>query len=207
MFFVEHRHGVVDGDDTDQPPFFINHRGRDQVVLVKRIGHIALIPHRGDDLERFLQDIRQPRLAARAHQFAQCHVAHRVQARVDHDDVIELIWQVFFLGGAQMVDGLAHRPMLGRHHNLALHQTTGGVFWPVQRLFNGDPVGFLQRVEDGFLLRVFQIFDQVDDIIAVQLTHRLGQNLRRQDGDDFLADRLVEFRQNLAVEFLPVKPD
>jgi hypothetical protein len=41
VFLVEHVHRVVDGDDPDQPPVLVHHRGRDQVILVEGIGHVS----------------------------------------------------------------------------------------------------------------------------------------------------------------------
>ena len=57
----------------------------------------------------------------------------------------------------------------------------GGVFRVGQRLFSRDPVGILQRVQDRLLLRLFQVFQQVDNVVAFQLAHRLGQNVGLQD--------------------------
>ena len=39
---LQRLHGVVDGDDPDQPPVRVDHRRRDQVVLVEDVGHVLL---------------------------------------------------------------------------------------------------------------------------------------------------------------------
>ena len=97
--------------------------------------------------------------------------------------------------------------MLGRHHHLALHQPPGRPLGIGQRLLDRGAVQLVQRVQNRFLLRLFQVLDQVDHIVAVQLAHRLGQDMRRQDGDHLLADALVQLRQDLAVAFAIIKPD
>ena len=52
VLLVEHGHGVINGDHTDQTAFVVDNRGRNQVVLVERIGHIAFVTQGGDDLKR-----------------------------------------------------------------------------------------------------------------------------------------------------------
>ncbi len=207
MLLVEHDHRVVDGDDADQPPFAIDHGGGDQVVLVEGVGHVGLGLIDGDDLERLLLDVGQLHVAARPHHLSQRHVAHRVQPRVDQSDVVELLRQVVLRHPAQMVDRLAHGPVFRRHHQLALHQPAGGVFRVAQRQSHGVPVGLAERAEDRGLLMLLEILDQVDDVVAVQLAHGVGQHFGMQDADDLLADRLVELRQDVAVELLAVEPD
>ena len=46
--------------------------------------------------------------------------------RVDDDEVVEALRQPLL--GAQEVDGVADRPVLGRDHHLALHQAAGRIF-------------------------------------------------------------------------------
>ena len=121
--------------------------------------------------------------------------------------MIELIRQVFFGGGAQVVDHLAHRPMLRCHHDLALHQTTGRVFRIVQRLLNRDPVGIFQGTQNGFGLRILKVFDEVDNIIAVHVAYSIRQHFGRQNGNDFVADRFVELRQDFTIKLTVIKPD
>ncbi len=97
--------------------------------------------------------------------------------------------------------------MFGRHDHLALHQAPGGEFGIAQRLSHRRRVTGFQRVEDRVLLVAFQILDQVDDVVGVQLAHGIGQDRGRQRGKDLFAQRLVEFGQDLAVEFAVVEPD
>ena len=123
-----------------------------------------------------------------------------MHARINHHDVIELIRQILFGRFAQMIDRLAHCPMFGGHHDLALHQTTSGIFRIGQRLFNRRAVDIFQRAQNRFGLRVFKVLDQVNNIIAVHVAHSIRQDLRRQDRDDFLADGFIKFRQDFPVK-------
>ena len=205
MFFIQHDHGVVDGDHTNQPPVAIHHRGRDQVVLVERIGHIFLVLIDGDGVEFLFGDGVQHHIAPRCHQLAQRDLRHRFQARIDQHHVIKLFRQVII--GAHEINGLPYSPMLGRHDNLALHEATGRVLGVGQRLFGGDTLRVLKRVKDGLLLGLFEVFQQVDNIVAFHVTHSVGQNVGAQDADHLFADGLIQFRQDVAVEFLVIKPD
>jgi hypothetical protein len=92
--------------------------------------------------------------------------------------VIELVRQL--VGLAQEIDRLAHRPVLGCHHGLALHQAPGGVFRIGHRLFDRHPVGILQRPEDHFLLRRIQVLQDIDHVVGLKVAHRLGHHLARQ---------------------------
>jgi len=130
-----------------------------------------------------------------------------VQPRIDHDNVIELVRQVFLGRGAQVINRLAHGPVFGGHHDFALHQTTSGIFGIGQRLFDSDPVRIFQGPQNGLGLRILKVFDQIDNIIAVHVAHGVRQHLGRQNRNDFLADRFVELRQNLAIELAVIEPD
>ncbi len=125
-------------------------------------------------------------------------MAHRLHPRIDENDVIELVGQILL--GAHEVDGRAHREMLRHRDDLALHHPAGGFLRIAQRLLDGDPVRRLERLEDLFLLRLLQILDQVDDIVAVQIAHGVAQHVGRQQTDDLLADRFLKLRQDLPVE-------
>ena len=106
-----------------------------------------------------------------------------------------------------IVDRLARRPVLGRHHHLALHQAAGGVFRIGQRLLDGDPVAGA-RARRGW------------PPAAAPRDPRSGRRHRRsrararrrpaprvQRRDHLFADALVELRQDLAVELAAVELD
>ena len=95
-------------------------------------------------------------------------------ARIDKDHVIELVGKV--VAGPQVVDRLAHRPVLGRGHDLALHEAPGGVFGIGQRLLDRGPLGQRQRVEKRLLLGLLEILDQVARLVrrAVADHHEAG---------------------------------
>ena len=48
--------------------------------------------------------------------------------------------------------------------------------------------------------RLVQVLQDVDDIVGVQLAHRLGDSGARQGVDHLFADAFVQFRQHLAVD-------
>ena len=169
------------------------------MVLVEGIGDFAFGVGDFEGAETFLLDVRQRHIARRRKKFAQCHMTHRPHPRIDQNDMIELLGQI--LGGSQMVDGLSDVPERGRDDHLALHQATGGILRIGQRLFDRDPVDVGQRTKDRTGLRlIVQIFDQVNDVVGVQLANRVGDILGRQCGEDLLAQRLVQFRQDFPVD-------
>ena len=116
--------------------------------------------------------------------------------------MIELVRQP--IGRAQEIDRLADGPVFGRNHHLALHQAAGRAFGIGHGGLDGDPVGVFQRVQDHVLLRLFQVFQNIDDIVGFQLAYRFGQHVARQEIDHLFADRVVDFRQDFAVD--PARP-
>ena len=65
------------------------------MILVERIGHIALVLIDWDDLENLFGEIAQRLLAWRAHNTPKCDITHRVHSRINQNDMIKLLWQVF----------------------------------------------------------------------------------------------------------------
>lgn len=57
------------------------------------------------------------------------------------------------------------------------------------------------------MLAVVHVLDQIDHVVAVEVTHRLRQHLRCQHRDHFVADALIQFRQDVAVELAIIEPD
>jgi hypothetical protein len=179
-------------------PAGIDHGGRDQVVLVEHVGDLGLLLGRLDGAELLFGDVGHRRVAPRRQHPAQRHMPDRPVARVDQDDVIELVGQPF--DRAQVVDGLADRPVLRHRHRFRLHQPAGGIFRPGHGAFDRGPVVAFQRLQDEGLVAVLQILQHVDDIVRIKLAHRVGQHVARQRLDHLLADRFVQLRQDLAVD-------
>ena len=119
-------------------------------------------------------------------------------ARINQDHMIELGGQ--FGPVAQKVDRLSDSPVGGGGHHLALHQAAGGIFGIGQRLGDGGTVTVVKRAEDKLFLRFFQILDDIDHIVGIQFADRFGQNLVRQRLDHLFADRIIQFRQDVAVD-------
>ena len=120
VLFIQNDHRVIDRYDTHEP-FVLIHDGRgNQVILVERIGDIAFILHRGNDLKNRFRDFPQKHVALGAHKFAKGDIANRLKARINEGDMVKLFRQrVLF---AQVINGLAHSPVLWRHDDFALHQ-------------------------------------------------------------------------------------
>ena len=91
--------------------------------------------------------------------------------------------------------------MPGGHHHFALHQAARALFGIGQCLFHRHPVGQFQRAKDDVLLRCIKVFQNVDNVVRVQLTHGFRDHFARQGADHLFADRLVNFRQQLTVNF------
>ena len=202
---LEHLHGVVDGDDADQAAAVIDHRGRDQVILVEGIGHVRfrLLDVEGAELVR--HQAFQRHRAPRAEQHAEGNRADRPCRRIDDDDVVEILRQI--VRGAQVIDHLAHGPERRRLDHLALHQAPGAVFGIGQRLGDRGAVGGLQRFEGLAPGRLVEVLEQVDHIVGFELPDRLGQLLRRQEGEDLVAHALLELDQQLVVDIGPDQLD
>ena len=89
--------------------------------------------------------------------------------------MIKLIRQALL--AAHEINCLPYGPMFWRLDNFALHQTTRRIFGELQRLFNRDPIAVIKCVQDLGLLFFLQVFQKVDNIVTVQITNRLGQDL------------------------------
>ena len=125
--------------------------------------------------------------------------------RVDDDDVVEALGQPLL--GAHEVDGVADRPVLGRDHDLALHQPPGRILAVLQRRLDRRPVRLVERPQDPLLLRRVHVLGEIDDVVGLELRHRRRQHVVGQLGDDLVAHPLLELRQHPAVELLAPEPD
>ena len=82
------------------------------MILVERIGHVLLWFVHADDMQDFVLEIAQPAIARIGHDLAQPHRCRRVIARVDKDDLVEILRQV--VRGTHKINGFANRPVF-RH--------------------------------------------------------------------------------------------
>ena len=162
------------------------------MILVERIGHVGLGLVGGDGSEHLLDQITHHDGAWGGQEPPERHVAHRLHARVDQDHVIELFGQILGLA-AQEINRLAHAPELGHADHLGLHEAARGLLGIAERGLDRGPVIIVERAEDGLLLPgILDILQKVDDIVAFQVAHRLGQRALGQERDDLLAQHLVE---------------
>ncbi len=198
MFLVQNDHRIINGDHAHQAPAFINDGGRNQMVLVERIGDLALVlPHRNDAKTVFDQ-LGHQNFARAAHQPTKRHIAGWFHAWINQNDVVKLFGQIVLI--AQEINGLPNIPMFGRDHQFALHQTAGGSFGVRQRLLDHHPVVFIQRAKHGLSLRLIKVFDQVNNVICFQIAHRLGQKLWRHRVHHIFAQTLGQFGQDIAIQ-------
>ena len=167
------------------------------MILIEGIGHIffRLIDRNG--AKTVFGNLKHRRGALGAQKLAKCDIARGTQTRVDEDHMVKLFGQIFL--PAQVINRLAHIPMLWRHDNFALHQTAGRFLWERQGLLDNNPFRIIQCVEDGLLLRLVEIFEKIHHIVGVQIAHRNGQLGRVQPIDDIFADAIVQLRQNIAI--------
>ena len=93
--------------------------------------------------------------------------------------------------------------MLGRHHHLALHQPAGGILVVLSATLDRDPVDLVERAQDPLLLRRLHVLGEVDDVVGLELLHRLREDVVGQLGDDLVAHPLLELGQHRAVELPP----
>src|SRR5690606_38068277 len=86
VLFLDDVDDVVDGDLAHQPPAGVDHRGRNQVVLLEDVGDLFLV-QLGADLGHRLHQVDEAHLAAGPQQAADRDGAHRPEVRIDDVDV------------------------------------------------------------------------------------------------------------------------
>ncbi len=187
--------------DADQPAGVVDHRRRDQVLLAEDVGHLLLV-HRGghgDDLR--IHDLGHVRRPLGAQHPAERHGADRTVARVDHEDVVEILRQPLAL--AHVVDGLADGPEHRHGDEVALHQPAGGILREGEVLLDHAA----QRLGDGLqhlaLQRLVQPVEHVERVIGIDAgdgaRHGAGADL----GHHLVAHGIVELGQDVGVEARP----
>ena len=163
------------------------------MVFLEDVGDFFLILIDGDLVDR-LHQIGQGDCARGAQQAADRHTADRAVQRIDHIDVEEQLGQVVALF-ADVVDGVAHAPELGRGHHLALHQAAGGLFLVAQAAFDGGAIDLGHGGQNAFALVVLQVLDDGGGVVGIQFLQGLGQGAVRNPLQHFLADIVVQLGQ------------
>ena len=141
---------------------------------------------------------RSGTVAGRAHELAERHEADRVHLRIDDDEVVEALRQPLL--GAHEVDGVADRPVLGRDHDLALHQAPGGVLVVLERALDRRAVDVVEHPQDALLLGRLHVLGEIDDVVGLEVLHRPLEHRVGQLGDDLVADALLELGEHRALD-------
>ncbi|MNM19367.1 hypothetical protein D3C81_296740 [compost metagenome] len=131
------------------------------------------------------------------HQRGQRHAAQVLMTAADHEQVIGVVGQL--AAQAQVaqhhidVDVGAHR------HHVRVHQAAGAVLGVGQHLLQALAVLAVHRLEDFVDDRVRQVFDQVGQIVDVQVFDRGDDLVRVHVREQALAHVVADVDQHLAV--------
>ena len=190
---------VVDGDDADEPILGVDHRRRDEIVACRT----SAPPPPGPPVTRDAAAILVDQLGSgTGRRGAQQHVerdrALPALLGVDDIDLVEPVRQVRRL--AHVVDRLADGPVRRHRDELGLHPPAGGIFRIIEAALERDALGQRQLLENLLLVLLVEVFEHLDRIVGFELADALGDGLRRQFLEDFLADGLVDFGQRREVE-------
>ena len=117
---------------------------------------------------------------------------------VDDVDFPEIGGQI--LAGAEIIDHLADRPMLGHRDQVALHQPAGRFLRIGERFLDRRAVVGIERAENGALVVLLHVLDDRDRVVGLELAGDLGDLMRLERVDQFLADMLVHLGEHVAVE-------
>ena len=102
--------------------------------------------------------------------------------------------------GAQEVDDLADRPMLGHRDEVALHQAAGGFLGIGERFLDRGAVVGVERAQHGALLVLLDVLDDRDRVVGLELAGDLGDLVRLERVEQLLADLVVHLGEHVAVE-------
>ncbi len=92
--------------------------------------------------------------------------------RIDHEHLPEIGGEV--LAGAQIVDHLADRPMLGHGDGVAPHQPAGRFLGIGERFLDRGAVVGIERAQHGALLLLLHVLDDRDRVVGLELAGDLG---------------------------------
>ena len=201
MLLVQHVDDIVDGDGTEQPSALV-HDGRfGQCVLAEEEGHVFLVHVHRDQFRIRIHDFAERYRPPGAEQFRQLQRTDGLPARVDDDQIVEIIGQFAFVG-PHVVDGLTDAPEFRHRHGLVPHQAAGAVFRIGKALLVDQPVIGRQGIQQFLLVRLVQILQQVDRIVGLHVGDQTGEMVRIQIIDNVLADRIVHIGEDFGVHLL-----
>jgi hypothetical protein len=98
---------------------------------------------------------------------------------------------------AQEIDQVAHCEMFGESHEVAAHQSPGGLFGIGQRGFDRRAVFGLHFGENGLLVVLVEVFEHRDGIVGIEPLGDVGNSPGIEVLDKQFADMIVELGDDL----------
>ena len=196
--FLDDIHDVIHHQRANQAAVIINHRGGNQVVLLKLVGNVGLFL---DDVEHRLlviHDVGDLLVAAGPQHPGQRQHALQVKAGINHIDFHEVIGNI--TRHPHMVNGLPHRPELRHRHKLRLHQTASRIFRVIQGAVQRRTVLLGNLGEDFILLGLVHVLNEIQRVIGIELLDGRGDHVIGQRLHKLVAHRLIELGQRFHVE-------
>jgi len=189
---------VVDRDHPDQAAVIIDHGGRDQIIFLETQGNFFLVHVDRDQRLLALHDIGDGNVARGPQDPAQLAGADRAESRIDHVDFPEFGGQVVIL--AQIVDQVADHHMFGHRDKFALHDAAGGFLLVGEGALDRGAILGIQFRQDRLLLALFEILDDRDRVIGVELFGQVGNLAGIERLDHVLADMLVHLGEHVGAD-------
>ena len=182
-------HHVIVGNDADETPCLVHHRGGGQVVLAEHVGDLFLVGGHGNLVDIRVHEVGKLHRALGADDARQGDRADRAALGVDDENVDEIVGQV--LGAAlgflaQVIDGVAHGPVGRQRHERALHQAPGGLLGQRQRFFEDGALVGVKLLQHLRLDRLVEARHHVHGVVGVELGDR-----RRDVGGTHLLDHVL----------------
>ena len=177
-----------------------DHRRRYEVVLVEDVAHLLLIGLGGDRLEVRRHDVAQLDRAPGAEQPVQRDPPDRPMARVDDVDLVEVVrmsppvsrmWSMVCPTVQNAGSDTTSRCMRRRRcpRDSQAFRDTGSLL-------------ARDRVEDLLALRVVEILQDGDGIVALHVLDGLGGPLRADLPDQLLADLVLDMGKHVAAQHI-----
>ena len=133
------------------------------------------------------------------HQCRQRHPAEVLMAPADHEQVIGMVRQ--FAAQAQVAQHHVDIDVGAHGHHVRVHQAAGAVLGIGQHLLQALAVLAVHRLEDLVDDRIGQVFDQVGQVVDVQVFDRGDDLVRVHVREQALAHVFADVDQHLAVIF------
>ncbi len=122
------------------------------------------------------------------------------------NNVVKIIRQVCFFAPHE-IDRLTNRPEIRNGHRFPPHQSPSGIFRITQPLFIQNPVFRRNRLQDFALVFLVQIFQEIDNVIGIQIPDDVCQHGIGQFIDNILADRFIDIGEDVGIQFIAQRMD